>query len=141
MNCSPHPLPLLLIFRTPSQFCFLRASYWKHLLHRLAFSKSSSPELPAFRSQRGLGVRKRCIAIPEYVPVKALFKLFHFQIKMKQIKANDRFFVATSNPHSCILTKSGCGSYQSVASRVSPVPFRKPCPQGHPKQSSPGCSG
>ena len=32
---SPHPLPLLLIFRTPSQFRSLRVSFWKRLLRRL----------------------------------------------------------------------------------------------------------
>ena len=34
---SPHPLPLLFIFRTPSQFRSLHVSFWKLLLRRLLF--------------------------------------------------------------------------------------------------------
>ena len=32
---SPHPFPLLLSFRPPTQFRFLRVSFWKRLLRRL----------------------------------------------------------------------------------------------------------
>ena len=35
---SPHPLLLLRIFRTPSQFRSLRVSFWKRLLRRLRTS-------------------------------------------------------------------------------------------------------
>ena len=39
LRCSPHPLPLLHIFCTPSKFWPLHGSFWKRLLRRLPLSE------------------------------------------------------------------------------------------------------
>ena len=51
---SPHPLPLLIIFRTPSQFRSLPVSYWKRLLRRLYVRLTNMN-----RNQSGCSVNKR----------------------------------------------------------------------------------
>ena len=46
---SPHRLPLLLIFRTSSQFRSLRASVWKRPLHRVPLATYSNSVWPGFK--------------------------------------------------------------------------------------------
>ena len=55
---SPHPLPLLLIFRTPSQFRSLRVSFWKRLLRRLSRDKLLPPLLPSIVTTETVTVRE-----------------------------------------------------------------------------------
>ena len=49
---SPHPLPLLLIFRTPSQFRSLRIRFWKRLLCRLYELRNSCETFVAYLTRR-----------------------------------------------------------------------------------------
>ena len=40
---SPHPLPLIVVFRAHSQFRSLRVSFWKRVLRRLEEGRSRYP--------------------------------------------------------------------------------------------------